>query len=59
MLIFKLTAEKIPEFDSKILSLYEVVIKDASTQIDALGSLSHVDETSIHAAVAPKPDEPV
>lgn len=54
MQLFKITAEDTPEFDPEILSLYEVVIKDASTQIEALGNITDIDETSIHASIAPK-----
>ena len=54
MQLFKLTAEGTPGFDSEILSLYDGVIKDASTQIDALGSITNIDEASIQKSVAPK-----
>jgi len=54
MQLFRITAEDTPGFDPKVLSLYEVVIKDASTQIEALGGITSIDEASIHESVAPK-----
>ena len=54
MQLFKMTAEDTPEFDPEVLSLYDLVIKDASTQIEELGNITTIDETSIHASVTPK-----
>lgn len=54
MQLFKMTAEDTPEFDPDVLSLYDVVIKDTSTQIEELGSITTIDELSIHASVTPK-----
>lgn len=52
--LFKITAENTPNFDPEVLSLYDVVIKDASIQIEALGSITNIDEKSIHESVEPK-----
>ncbi len=54
MQLFKMTAENTPDFDTEILSLFDMVIKDTSEQIEALGSITNIDEASIHASVAPK-----
>ena len=54
MQLFKMTAEDTPGFDPDVLSIYDQIIRDASMQIDALGSITNIDESSIHAAVAPK-----
>ena len=56
MMIFKLTAEDTPGFDHNVLSLYEKIIEDASTQIDTLSSITNIDEISIRASVAPQPN---
>jgi len=52
--LFRITAENTPGFDPRVLSLYKVVIQDASTQIEALSSITSIDEASINEAVAPK-----
>jgi len=54
MQLFKMTAENTSDFDPEILSLYDVVIDDASAQIEALGNITAIDEGSIHASVTPK-----
>jgi 2-polyprenyl-3-methyl-5-hydroxy-6-metoxy-1,4-benzoquinol methylase len=54
MQLFKMTAEDTPEIAPDVLSLYNVVIKDTSTQIEELGSITPIDELSIHASVTPK-----
>lgn len=51
MMIFKLTAEDTPGFDPKILSLYDKIIGDATTQIDALSSITTIDDISIREAL--------
>ncbi|MCK4837816.1 MAG: hypothetical protein KAS94_03380 [Desulfobulbaceae bacterium] len=56
MMIFKLTAEETPGFDYDVLSLYEKIIEDASIQIDALSSITNIDEISIRESVASQPD---
>jgi predicted PurR-regulated permease PerM len=56
MMIFKLTAEDTPGFDHNVLSLYEKIIEDATTQIDALSSITTIDEISICTSVAPQPN---
>ncbi len=53
MLIFQMTAKKAPDFDPKVLSLYDRIVEDASTQIEALGSITRIDEVSIHESVEP------
>ena len=52
--LFKMTAEETPGFDPEVLSLYDQTIKDASSQIEALGSIISIDEESIHASIAPQ-----
>ena len=54
MQLFKMTAESTPEFDHEILSLYDVVINDATTQIEALGAITKINEISINKSVKPK-----
>jgi len=54
MQIFKLTAESTSDFDPDILQLYDQIIRDASEQLDALGSITTIDASSIHNSVAPK-----
>lgn len=58
MLIFRMRADSTPGFDPKILALYETIMKEASEQIDALGSITNIDEASIHDSVAPKVRQP-
>lgn len=54
MQIFKITAERTPDFDPEIMSMYNEIIKDASLQIEALGSIGNIDAESIHASINPK-----
>ncbi len=54
MQLFKFTAENTPDFDAETLALYDVVIEDTLTQLDALGSISKIDEASIFDSVVPK-----
>ncbi len=51
---FKMIAEEIPEFDPDILSCYDQVAEEVSRQVDALGSISNINETSIITSVAPQ-----
>lgn len=53
MQVFKMTAEETSDFDPEILGLYDEVIKESSTQIDALGSITQIDEATIHETVRP------
>lgn len=53
MQLFKMTAESTPDFDPEVLSLYDHIIKEATTQIDALGSIAEIDEASIRASWSP------
>ncbi len=55
MLLVKLAAKETPGFDPKVLALYEQIVGDASTQIEALGSITRIDEVSIHKSVEPRP----
>jgi len=57
--MFKMTAERTPGFDSRVLSLYHVVMEDASLQLDKLSNLDRVDEDSIRSAVPAKPSAAV
>ena len=54
MLLFKMSADNTPDFDPEILSLYDVVINDATAQIKALGNIASIDEVSIYESVKPK-----
>lgn len=55
MQFFKMTAEASPGFDTEILALYDAVINEALTQIQALGAIEKIDEKHIALSVAPKP----
>lgn len=57
ILLFKITADKTPGFNPKVLALYDQIHKEATSQIQALGNISKIDEKSIHASVAPKSDQ--
>ena len=54
MLLFKMSADNTTGFDPEILSLYDMVINDATAQIEALGNIVSVDEASIYESVKPK-----
>lgn len=54
MQLFKMTAEDTPGFDHEVLSLYDQVIDEASTQIGVLGSITRIDEVSISTSVSPQ-----
>lgn len=54
MQLFKITADETPGYDPEILASYDAIIQSASTQIDALGSISDIDEKSILDSVLPK-----
>ena len=54
MMLFKITAKKTPGFDSKVLSMYDEIIKDTSTQIEALGNITDINEESINKSVKPQ-----
>ena len=52
--LFQMTAEETPGFDAEVLSLFSETVEDAARQVDALGSITRIDEAAIHASVAPK-----
>ena len=54
MQLFKMTADDTPDFDPSILALYDQIMKDTTEQIDALSSITNIDEKSIHKSVAPQ-----
>lgn len=54
MLLFKMTAEDTQGFPPNILALYDQIIKGTTSQIEALGNITSIDETSIVSSVAPK-----
>jgi len=56
MQYFKMTAEEMPEFNPKVLVLFDSTIDEASEQIQALSNISKIDEASIHASVLPQTD---
>ncbi len=53
MTLFKITAQKTPDFDPKILAMYEKMIDEASSQIKSLGDIEKIDEGSINKSVKP------
>ncbi|MEM7584476.1 MAG: hypothetical protein AAF560_13895 [Acidobacteriota bacterium] len=53
MRLFQLTAKDTPGFDPEVLAFYERIVEDASTQIEALGSITEIDEVSIKRSVIP------
>ncbi|MCH9728987.1 MAG: hypothetical protein K0U84_04780 [Actinomycetia bacterium] len=55
MQLFRITAEDTPDFNRDVLSLYDEVINTATQQIEALGSITTIDEKSIGESVAPGP----
>jgi len=56
MQLFKMEAEDNPGFNPDILTFYDKIIEDASMKIDALGRVTNINESSIHAAVTPQPN---
>lgn len=54
MLLFKLTADKSPDFDPNVLKLYDQIIENAMEEIKALGEISEINESAIEASVTPK-----
>lgn len=54
MLLFKLTAERTPEFPKEVLQLFDQVITDAEAQIVSLGSIERINVKNIQESVAPK-----
>lgn len=57
MQLFKITAKKTPDFNPRVLALYDQIIKDASAQVKSLGSISKINAASIHESVSPKSDQ--
>ena len=51
MQLFKMTAEETPGFPEDVLSLYDRCIKDARIQVEALSSITQIDEASIVESV--------
>jgi len=54
MQLFKMTAEMSPAFDREILALYDQVIEETTTQIDAIGNVAQIDEEAIRDVVLPR-----
>ncbi len=54
MQLFKFEAENNPDFDPEVLKLYDQIMKEASMQIQALGSIDKINEAAILDSVAPK-----
>ena len=54
MQLFRITAAKTPGFPPEVISMYDSIMKDAQTQIKALGNITNIDEKSILESVAPK-----
>jgi hypothetical protein len=59
MLLFKITAEETPDFDKKILEMYDEIIDDAKKQLDALSSVTDISEHAIKRSVLPQSDNTV
>ncbi len=53
MQLFKMKAETSPDFDQKMLDLYDHVIGDAQLQIEKLSDVKEVSEKHIKNAVSP------
>jgi len=54
MQLFKMTADNTPGFDPRILQLYNTIINEATQQIEALSSISEINETAIQKSVMPR-----
>lgn len=54
MQLFRLTAESTPDFDPEVIQFYDQILADTVQQIEALSSITNVDETAIWASIAPK-----
>ncbi|MBM6551782.1 hypothetical protein [Marinomonas ostreistagni] len=54
MLIVKMKAESTPNFDPRVLKIYDDIVAQAKRQIHALSNVTHVSEESIHDSVRPK-----
>jgi hypothetical protein len=55
MQLFKIAAQETRGFPADVLEMYDEIIKDASKQINALGSITSIDDASILDSVASKP----
>lgn len=53
MQLFKITADRTPGFAPEILDLYDQIMNDASMQIEALGSITNISESSIETSIDP------
>lgn len=54
MLLFRITADRTPEFPKEVLQLFDQVIRDAEAQIVSLGSIERINVKNIQESVAPK-----
>ncbi|WP_417503912.1 hypothetical protein [Marinomonas gallaica] len=54
MLFVKMKAEDTPGFDPKVLKIYDTIVDDAKSQIEALSNVTEVNEDSITDSVRPK-----
>lgn len=52
MQLFKMTADRTPGFSPEVLALYEQIIDEASTQIEALGNITSISEASIENSIS-------
>ncbi len=53
MQLFKITAEDTPDFPENVLNLFDSTIEEASGQINALSTISQIDEDTIYESVKP------
>lgn len=52
MILFRLTAEDTPNFDSKVLAMFDEIMIEAEGQIKALSNVSNLEENEIRNSVA-------
>lgn len=53
MQLFKMTAEDTPDFPVDVINLFDTTIEEASSQINALSTISQIDEDTIQESVKP------
>jgi phosphomannomutase len=54
MQLFKMTAERTPDFPQDVLVLYDDVMQDALQQLEALAAINTIDPQTIRESVAPR-----
>ncbi len=51
MLLVKMSAEETPNFDSRVIALFDEIVASANSQLDALGKLEDINEKAIWEAI--------